>query len=279
MKTVLGILTAGSLLLTAGCAELKEIAEEYKAEQAAEEAKRNQIRTADIDQPIAKLSVEAISEEFESNSIMAENKYMNQPVEITGYIGSIDDSLFSEKSVGITITGGEYSFSSVACSKPRNAPEVRELRKGMHVAVRGVVTSEEMGIILSRCKFWSFSQERWIGGQVNSKENNQASQKQAIATQTTQQESTAQSAITQQTSSGKNDKEIGPECIVLDPNDTYANARTTPNGSIVGPLANGTRVKVIGELNDPSGRPWSEVSFGTSGSTGYVFKSLLTSCQ
>ena len=112
---------------------------------------------------------------------------MNQPVEITGYVGSIDDSLFSEKSVGITITGGEYSFSSVACLKPRNAPEVRELRKGMHVAVRGVITSEEMGIILSRCKFWSFSQERWIGGQVNSKENNQASQKQAIATQTTQQ--------------------------------------------------------------------------------------------
>ena len=38
MKTVLGILTTGSLLLTAGCAELQEWAEEYKAEQAAEEA-------------------------------------------------------------------------------------------------------------------------------------------------------------------------------------------------------------------------------------------------
>ena len=33
----------------------------------------------------------------------------------------------------------------------------------MHVAVRGVVTSEEMGVMLSRCKFWSFSQDRWIG--------------------------------------------------------------------------------------------------------------------
>lgn len=181
MKTVLGILTAGSLLLTAGCAELKEIAEEYKAEQAAEEAKQNQIRTADIDQPIAKLSVEAISEEFESNSIMAENKYMNQPVEITGYIGSIDDSLFSEKSVGITITGGEYSFSSVACSKPRSAPEVRELRKGMRVAVRGVVTSEEMGVMLSRCKFWSFSQDRWIG-------TNQATQTQGTSLNSSRQQ-------------------------------------------------------------------------------------------
>ena len=70
-----------------------------------------------------------------------------------------------------------------------------------------------------------------------------------------------------------------PECIVLDPNDTYANARTTPNGAIVGPLANGTRVQVIGELNDPSGRQWSEVRFGNAGSTGYVFKSLLRSCK
>ena len=88
---------------------------------------------------------------------------MNQPVEINGYIGSIDDSLFDEKNVSITITGGEYSFSSVSCSKPRSAPEVRELRKGMRVAVRGIITSEEMGIGLSRCKFWSFSQDRWIG--------------------------------------------------------------------------------------------------------------------
>ena len=177
MKTVPGIITAGSLLLTAGCAELKEIAEEYKEEQAAEEAKKNRIRTLDIDQPIATLTVEAIAEEFESNSVMAENKYMNQPVELTGYIGRIDDSLFDEKNVSISITGGEYSFSSVNCSKPRSAPEVRELRKGMRVAVRGAVTSEEMGVILSRCKFWLFSEDRWIGGnQRTTKERSQTQQ-------------------------------------------------------------------------------------------------------
>ena len=279
MKTALSILTAGSLLLTAGCAELKEIAEEYQAEQAAEEAKQNQIRTTDIDQPIAKLTVEAISEEFESNSVMAENKYMNQPVELTGYIGSIDDSLFDEKNVSITITGGEYSFSSVSCSKPRNAPEVRELRKGMYVAVRGVITSEEMGVMLSRCKFWSFSQDRWIGSQASSNSTEQAARKQTAETNRSAKESKTQSTTDQQTRLIQQQQDKVLECIVLDPNDTYANARLTPNGSIVGPLANGTRVKVIGELNDPAGRPWSEVSFGTAATTGYVFKSLLTSCQ
>lgn len=185
MKTVLGILAAGSLLLTTGCAELQEIAEEYKAEQAAEEAKQNKIRTLDLDQPIASLSVEAIADEFEANSVMAENKYMNQPVELIGFIGSIDDSLFDEKNVNITITAGEYSFSSVSCSKPRSAPEVSELRKGMRVAVRGVVTSEEMGVELSRCKFWSYAQDRWIGANQRAVEQ-QSQARQATTTQTKQ---------------------------------------------------------------------------------------------
>lgn len=102
---------------------------------------------------------------------------MNQPVELTGYIGMSDDSLFDENNVSITIGGGEYSFSSVSCSKSLSAPEVRELRKGMRVAVRGVVTSEEMGVQLSRCKFWSFSQDRWIaGGQRQTEQRGQAQQ-------------------------------------------------------------------------------------------------------
>lgn len=62
MKAVLSALTAGSLLLTEGCAEFKEIADEYKAEQAAAEQEQNQIKTVDIVQPIAKLSVESIAE-------------------------------------------------------------------------------------------------------------------------------------------------------------------------------------------------------------------------
>lgn len=279
MKAVLGIFVAGTLLLTTGCAELKEIAEEYKAEQAAAEAEQNRIRTLDLDQPIAKLSVEAISEEFESNSVMAEDKYMNQPVELTGYIGSIDDSLFDEKNVSITITGGQYSFASVSCTKPRSAPEVRELRKGMRVAVRGVVTSEEMGVGLSRCKFWSFSQDRWIGPQAVSGSTEQPQKNQALAMDRAQQAVTTQLSGDNRTVLDKNQQKTIPECTILDPNDTYANARTTPNGSIVGPLANGTRVQVIGELNDPSGRPWSEVMFGNAGTTGYVFKHLLTSCK
>ena len=100
---------------------------------------------------------------------------------------------------------------------------------------------------------------------------------QEVETSSTQQLSKPPEQI--QAKSNISKQSYTPECIVLDPNDSYANARATPNGPIVGPLANGTRVQVIGELDDPSGRPWSEVRFGSAGSTGYVFKSLLTSCK
>jgi hypothetical protein len=46
----------------------------------------------------------------------------------------------------------------------------------MNVAVRGVITSEEMGIGLSRCKFWSFSQDRWIGGNQRKTQNRNQTQ-------------------------------------------------------------------------------------------------------
>ena len=159
MKTVLGILAAGSCYggrLRRETGNRRRI--QSRASSGRSQAEQNQ--NTRFSQPIASLSVET-SNEFEANSVMAENKYMNQPVELIGFIGSIDDSLFDEKNVNITITAGEYSFSSVSCSKPRSAPEVSELRKGMRVAVRGVA-SEEMGVELSRCKFWSYAQDRWI---------------------------------------------------------------------------------------------------------------------
>ena len=110
-----------------------------------------------------------------------------------------------------------------------------------------------------------------------SKQTQNKSNSQEVETSSTQELPKPPEQI--QTKSDISKQSHTPECIVLDPNDTYANARTTPNGAIVGPLANGTRVQVIGELNDSSGRPWSEVIFGNAGSTGYVFKSLLTSCE
>jgi len=147
------------------CAQIDKIVKEYEAKKEATQAENDQIRNADLDNPVASLSVEQISNEFESNSVLAEDKYMNKPVEISGYIGSIDDSMFGDDKVGVQITsGGEFSMASVACSVPRKSPIVAQFKKGDRVAVRGVITSEEMGIGMSRCKFYDYKSEQWIGG-------------------------------------------------------------------------------------------------------------------
>ena len=88
---------------------------------------------------------------------------MYKPIEVHGYIGSIDDSMFSEKNVTITFNNGqEYTFDSISCDVPRSASYVRSLSKNMHVAVRGVVVEEEFGVTLRKCAFYSFSQRKWL---------------------------------------------------------------------------------------------------------------------
>lgn len=57
----------------------------------------------------------------------------------------------------------------------------------MRVAVRGVVTSEEMGVTLSRCKFWLLSEDRWIGG--NQRKTEDRSQTQQTSSSESQQSS------------------------------------------------------------------------------------------
>lgn len=57
---------------------------------------------------------------------------------------------------------------------------------------------------------------------------------------------------------------------VKDPQDTYANLRESPDGSVVSILPNGTEVRFIGEEDT-----WTRVQL-TNGQTGYVATSLLT---
>ena len=107
---------------------------------------------------------------------MAENKYLNQPVELRELIDTIVDSPSNNKSVSLTLYTRKHNFSSVSCSKPRGAPEVCQLRKGMHVAIRGVVTSEAAGVELLRYKFWSIPEDQWIGENKNEPDQRSYSQ-------------------------------------------------------------------------------------------------------
>ncbi len=112
-----------------------------------------------------KTSIESISNEFESNSIIAEDKYKGNRIYMTGTVYSIDDSLFSEKNVNITIVHsltGDYigntyfetpSSESVSCEVKRSNPIVRQISKGQRIGFIGKLTGEEFGLSFSDCWF------------------------------------------------------------------------------------------------------------------------------
>jgi uncharacterized protein YraI len=65
-------------------------------------------------------------------------------------------------------------------------------------------------------------------------------------------------------------------CRVMDPTGTPLNARTGPNGSILGKLPNGVLVSVIGQWDDEKGRPWvSVIKYGTGQPLGWVYREYI----
>lgn len=149
-------------ILLSGCAEIQQAAQEYEAQETAQKERQQKIQNADLDKPEYVLSVQDLADEFSSNSVTAEDKYMDRVVELNGTIGSIDDSMFDQNSVNIFIRGSEYDISSVSCKVNRSSSSARTLRKGMSIILRGVVTSEDTGVELSRCIFWMSEENRWI---------------------------------------------------------------------------------------------------------------------
>ncbi len=104
------------------------------------------------------ISVENIIEEFKSNSIVAEEKFLKKKIKIiNGEIFSIDDSIISDKYVTVTITPRyeSYSFNSISCSHTRDSYIIRELKKGMKVDVIGILESESTGLNFNDCNYFS----------------------------------------------------------------------------------------------------------------------------
>ena len=145
-----------------GCTKIQQVAKEFEATEVAQDERTQKIQNANLDNPEYVLSVQDIANEFSNNSVTAENKYMDRVVELSGTIGSIDDSLLDESNATVSIRGDEYSLSSVSCNVRRNSEAAQVLQKGMNIVFRGVVTSEDTGIEMSRCNFWISDENRWI---------------------------------------------------------------------------------------------------------------------
>jgi len=81
---------------------------------------------------------------------------------------------------------------------------------------------------------------------------------------------------------GKELQSSGPEqdrntCVVADPTGTPLNIRTSPNGKIVGKIANGERIRISDQTTE-DGKQWAYISNAASRPMGWVFRKFL-SCR
>ena len=97
------------------------------------------------------IPVKYFAEEFENNSIVAEEKYEKTFVKLSGRIGSVDRDIADD--VYVSVKGNEeYSFDSVKCDMMGKEQAAR-LRKGEFVTFYGFVKSSDFGVVLTNCYF------------------------------------------------------------------------------------------------------------------------------
>jgi Bacterial SH3 domain len=67
-------------------------------------------------------------------------------------------------------------------------------------------------------------------------------------------------------------------CVVNDPTTTPLNLRASPNGAIVGQLANGQTVRILEQTVDARGRSWARITVTVgmaAGREGWVFREFI----
>jgi hypothetical protein len=95
------------------------------------------------------------TEEFETNSLVAEEKYTKKPVKLKAKIDSIDNDMSGDVNV---VLKKPYevsyfpSFDSVVCEGV-SKPTARNMKKGEIVIAYGYVMSTDLGVRLNWCYF------------------------------------------------------------------------------------------------------------------------------
>ena len=84
------------------------------------------------------------------------------------------------------------------------------------------------------------------------------------------------SGTRQELQSGGSDQDRNT-CVVADPTGTPLNIRTSPNGKVVGRVANGERIRISDQTTE-NGKEWAYISNTASRPMGWVFRKFL-SCR
>ncbi|WP_193742111.1 MULTISPECIES: OB-fold protein [unclassified Prochlorococcus] len=101
-------------------------------------------------------TIAGLSEEFEQNSVRAENAYMGRIIAFDGIVNSIDDSPFGDNSAIVSIrdpSSSEYTLEGFDCRHKRDDVAIVSLNKGEFVSVVGKLKSETMGLSFAGCTY------------------------------------------------------------------------------------------------------------------------------
>jgi hypothetical protein len=98
------------------------------------------------------VSVGTLANEFETNSINAEEKYTNQAIKVVGRIESVDNDLTGGINVALFDPSEEFSFDSVSCLGVTKKT-AKTLSKDQIATVYGFVTTTDLGVKLNWCYF------------------------------------------------------------------------------------------------------------------------------
>ena len=74
---------------------------------------------------------------------------------------------------------------------------------------------------------------------------------------------------------GRGESNAGANCVIADPTSTPLNLRTSPNGTIVGTVANGTRARILDQARDRGGEQWVYIADAGARPMGWVIRKFI----
>jgi len=114
------------------------------------------IRVFELYQPLennSPINVGSFAEEFENNSIVAEEKYSQEAIKVRGKVHSIDKDFTGEINVILMDPNEIFSIDSVSCNNV-TLGTAKTLKKGQIITVYGYVKKNtDFGVNLAWCYF------------------------------------------------------------------------------------------------------------------------------
>ena len=120
------------------------------------ESKEKDKKEFSIDDAEMVKTIVGLSQEFEQNSVRAENAYMGKIIAFDGIVDSIDDSPFGDNNARVSLrdpSSGKYTLEGFDCRHKRDDDAIVTLNKGEFVSVVGKLKSETMGLSFVGCTY------------------------------------------------------------------------------------------------------------------------------